>query len=79
MGLSKLGGSVNNKLKQGKKGAHLSMGYGKEGRELTYQWVTARKEGEISHKWVNGLMNSYHILNFFFQEKGGESALRIFP
>jgi len=55
------------------------MGYSKEGRELTYQWVTARKEGEISHKWVNGLMNSYHILNFFFQEKGGESALRIFP
>ena len=52
MGLSKLGGSVNNKLKQGKKGAHLSMGYGKEGRELTYQWVTTRKEVEISHKWV---------------------------
>ena len=55
------GGSVINELKQVRKGAHLLMGYSKEGRELIYQWVTARKEGEISHRWVNGLMNSYHI------------------
>ena len=28
------------------------MGYGKEGRELTYQWVMARKEGS---SLINGL------------------------
>ena len=47
------------------------MGYGKEGRELTYQWVTASKEGEISHKWVTVRKEGAHLSMGYGKEGRG--------